>query len=285
MQETTQFNSNTPTPDLSSMEQKKPSSSYQMYIILSLSILLIISLGISIFSYSQTVQLKKMNETLVENMTSQSEEINAGDSAPSPTTASQQTPDKDTATTLNQVIKQDIQELTTTLGSMSITYPTNWKLSEISTDPAFPLKKRFGQLYGKDEAIALSNGKVSLIITVDEMKENMGAGGSFANDEEYQEFAKNADTFTIDKPNFYLSKKNEKISELENSESGPWGWGALNEYFPEYQTQAGTTVKAYDSVIKRNGKGYNFILVSATGGQTDAVTQKELVSMLKTIKW
>lgn len=69
MQETTQFNSNTPTPDLSSMEQKKPSSSSQMYIILFLSILLIISLGISIFSYSQTAQLKKMNETLVTKLT------------------------------------------------------------------------------------------------------------------------------------------------------------------------------------------------------------------------
>lgn len=166
----------------------------------------------------------------------------------------------------------------------SISYPDDWVLQDMSTGEDFPLKERLYSLYSSDKVIALSKNRVHVIITIEHTTEG-GSEGIFASDEEYNNYVSGLDRVVIGNSTFYLSKRHEKLSSLSESHAGPYGWSALVEYIPNKQLQSGETFRGYDTVIKRNGYSYNFIIVSAEGGTTNPQLQKEIIGILETINW
>ena len=166
--------------------------------------------------------------------------------------------------------------------NFSLDYPNDWTLLDMSINEAFPLEERLDAL--TEKAIALSKNGLYLIITIDSEREGLSEM-IFFDDNEYHEFISNADRVNIGNSVFYLAKSHEDISSLLKADTGPWMWSALCEYIPNKMTQSGDVFRACDNLIKRNGYIYQFIITSSEGGATDSQLQKEIISMLETIKW
>jgi hypothetical protein len=168
--------------------------------------------------------------------------------------------------------------------NFSLNYPKNWVLLEMSKTSSFPLQTRLSPLYKNDKVIALKNGSIYLIITIEKEKD-CSAGGIFINQQYYEKFVSERDKLSITQTTFYLNRDYSSISSLEGSEGGPYMWSAWSEFIPEKVTGSGTVSRGYENVVKRNGYMYNLIIVGNNRGTTSPLIQSEIVSILESINW
>jgi hypothetical protein len=168
--------------------------------------------------------------------------------------------------------------------SFSIGFPDDWTLVDMSVDGYFPLRERLSPLYGSGKVIALEKDGLYLIITI-EMDGGGSAGGIFLDDQEYDKFVSDKDELVIGGTTFFLGRSHLSISDLLDTDSGPYAWSALAEYIPEVETQSGEVYKGYENVIRRNGFLYNFIVVSDDSGNTSWQLQQEMLDIIESIEW
>lgn len=166
-------------------------------------------------------------------------------------------------------------------GSFSLSYPNDWRFLSRDEDENFPLKER---LSFDEKVVALEKNGIYLIVNISKA-DQMESGGIFTNDTEFNEFAKDKELLRIEDTTFYLMKSHPSVSSLENSHSGSAGWGSLIEYVPSKMTASGNIFNGYESIIKRNGQMFNFILVGESEGQTPVSIQNDLKEILQSIKW
>jgi hypothetical protein len=171
-----------------------------------------------------------------------------------------------------------------TYKSFSIGFPDDWTLLDMSIGGYFPLRERLSPLYGSGKVIALEKNGLYLIITI-EMERGGSAGGIFLDDQEYDKFVSDKDKLVTEGTIIFLGRSHLSISDLLNTDSGPYGWSALAEYIPEVTTQSGEVYKGYENVIRRNGFLYNFIVVSDDSGNTTWQLQQEMLEIIESIEW
>ncbi len=170
---------------------------------------------------------------------------------------------------------------TYTHDSFALTYPNGWELME-SSSADFTLSARLNPLFDKN--IAFKKEDYYLIIAISKSDEG-GADGIFLNDTDLNQFINQKDLINIDNKQFYLTKNHAGLTALEQSHSGPYGWGSLFEYIPNKVTADGKTYNGYDQVISRSGNKYVFIKIAKEEGITPSNIQSEMIQMLSTIKW
>ncbi len=84
---------------------------------------------------------------------------------------------------------------------------------------------------------------------------------------------------------FFLNINHSSVAELEQAHTGPWMWSSLVEYFPNKQIETGETFRGYENPIIRGNSAYNVIVTSSQPGATNPELQREIVTMLQSIRW